>query len=256
MHPEVREAIARAIDQQELIQGPLHGWATPLCTDHPSALHPGYQPDAYCPVFGLDAANKVLDDAGWMRGGDGVRARDGQRLEFEYSTAEDPDSWRYAVQLLVQQDLLAIGIKLDIENYPGYQLFHSILGAGAPSPPTGAVAGRFDIAEYAWTYGYDADDSVLLACDQIGPRGFNLGSYCNPTLDALYQQELATPDPGLRQNLFDHIHQTYLIDLPFIILFSPLIVTVVQNGTHNFTPSPIIGETSNVWAWWCTQGIC
>jgi peptide/nickel transport system substrate-binding protein len=255
-HPEVREAIARAIDQQALIQGPLHGWATFLCTDHPSALHPGYQPDAYCPVFGLDAANKVLDDAGWVRGGDGIRARNGQRLEFEYSTAADPDSWRSAVQRLVQQNLLAIGIKLDIENYPGNQFFQSILGAGEPSPPSGAVAGRFDIAEYAWIYGYDADDSVLLACDQVWPTGFNLGSYCNPALDALYQQELATPDPGLRQNLFDQIHQTYLSDLPFIVLFSPLIVTVVQNGTHNFTPSPIIGETSNVWAWWCTQGTC
>lgn len=255
-HPEVREAIARAIDQQKLIQGPLHGWATPLCTDHPSALHPGYQPNAYCPVFGLDAANKVLDDAGWVRGGDGVRARDGQRLEFEYSTAADPDSWRHAVQLLVQQNLLAIGIKLDIENYPGYQFFNSILSGGEPSPPSGAVAGRFDIAEYSWTYGYDADDSALLACDQIWPRGGNLGSYCNPALDALYQQELATPEPGLRQNLFDHIHQTYVTDLPFIVLFSPLIVTVVQNGTHNFAPGPVIGETSNVWAWWCTQGTC
>jgi peptide/nickel transport system substrate-binding protein len=255
-YPEVREAIARAIDQQALIEGPLHGLATPLCTDHPSAVHPGYQPGAYCPAFGLAAANQVLDDAGWVRGADGVRTRDGHRLEFEYSTTADPNSWRNAVQLAVQQDLMAIGIKLDIENYPGHQFFNSVLAGGEPSPPTGAVAGRFDIAEYGWVYGYDGDDSVLLACDQTWPRGSNFGSYCNPALDALYHQELATPDAGLRQNVFDQMHQIYVTDLPFVVLFSPLIVTVVHQGTHNYAPSPFVGEMGNVWEWWCEQGTC
>src|SRR5262249_46565696 len=36
MHPEVREAIARAINRPALIQGPLRGFAVPLCTDHSS----------------------------------------------------------------------------------------------------------------------------------------------------------------------------------------------------------------------------
>ena len=40
-HPEVRQAMAMAIDQQALIDVARHGFATPLCTDHPSALHPG-----------------------------------------------------------------------------------------------------------------------------------------------------------------------------------------------------------------------
>lgn len=259
-HLEVREAIARAIDHQALIQGPLHGFATPLCTDHPSALHPGYQAGAYCPAFDEAAANKVLDDAGWVRGPDGVRARDGQRLEFEYSTGAN-DDWRNAVQLLVQQDLLGIGIKLDIQNYPSHQFFHSILGAGEASPPTGAVAGKFDIAELGWVYGYDPDDSAFLACDQTPPTGANsagenFGSYCNPALDAQIQQELATPDPGLRQNTFDQMHLIEVTDFPFIVLFSPLRVTVVHKGTHNDAPSPMTGETINVWEWWCDQGKC
>jgi peptide/nickel transport system substrate-binding protein len=255
-HLEVRDAIARAIDHQALIQGPLHGYATPLCTDHPSALHPGYQPGAYCPAFGEAAANKILDDAGWVRGPDGVRARDGERLEFEYSTTANDGDWRNAVQLLVQQDLLEIGIKLDIQNYPNHQFFYSILGPGVASPPTGAVAGRFDIAEVAWGYGYDPDDSALLACDQTWPTGENFGSYCNPALDALIQGELAAPDPGLRQNLFDQLHLIEVTEFPFIVLFSPLRVAAVHKGTHNDAPSPIGGETINVWEWWCDQGKC
>ena len=105
-HQEVREAIARAIDQQALIQGPLQGFALPLCTDHPSAEHPGYQPGAPCPAFGLAAANQLLDDNGWVRGSDEVRTREGQRLEFEYSTTTDTLPWRSAVESLIQQNLL------------------------------------------------------------------------------------------------------------------------------------------------------
>jgi peptide/nickel transport system substrate-binding protein len=255
-HLEVREAIARAIDYQALINGPLHGMASPLCTDHPSALHPGYQANASCPAFGVEAANKILDDAGWVRGTDGIRSKSGERLEFEYSTATQPDSWRDDVQTLVRQDLAKIGIQLDIENYPGHQFFNSVLPAGVASPPTGAVAGRFDIAEYGWVYGYDADDSILLSCDEFPPNGYNFGSYCNQTLDALFAQELATPDPGLRQNLYDQMHQIDVTDFPFITLFSPESITVVSKRAHNDQPSPILGETANVWDWWCDQGKC
>ena len=41
-HLEVRAAMVMAIDQQALIDGARHGFATGLCTDHGSALHPGY----------------------------------------------------------------------------------------------------------------------------------------------------------------------------------------------------------------------
>jgi peptide/nickel transport system substrate-binding protein len=255
-HLEVREAIARAIDRRALIDVPLRGMANLLCTDHPSALHPGYEANANCPAFGVDAANKILDDAGWARGTDGVRSEGGERLEFEYSTATQADSWRDDVQTLVRQDLAKIGIKLDIENYPGHQFFNSVLAGGQPSPPTGAVGGRFDIAEYGWVYGYDADDSSLFGCGELPPNGNNFGSYCNHTLDTLFAQELATPDPGLRQNLYDQMHQIYVTDFPFITLFSPETIIVVSKRAHNDEPSPILGETTNVWDWWCDQGRC
>jgi ABC-type transport system substrate-binding protein len=79
----------------------------------------------------------------------------------------------------------------------------------------------------------------VLACDQVWPDGFNYGCYCNHTLDALFQQEWATPDPGLRHNLFDQMHQIELTDLPFITLFSPLNVVVVRRRAHIDAPSPI-----------------
>ncbi len=259
-HREVRQAMAMAIDHQALIQMALHGFATPLCTDHPSALHPGYEPTTGCPVFDPAAANQLLDDNGWMKGADGVRARGGQRLEFEYSTTipQEFPSARTDTEAIIQRNFREIGIKLDIRNYPFETFFGPFLSGGKASPPTGAVAGRYDIAEWANGYGYDPDDSFLLSCDQIPPKGdgSNLDFYCNPALDALYKQELATADAGVRQQIFEQIHQIYLTEFPFITLYSTQDLALVRKGMHNYQPSPIEGGTVNIWEWWCDKGKC
>jgi len=254
-HLEVRQAIAMAIDHQALIQMARQGFASPLCTDHPSAMHPGYQPNAQCPDFNPAAATKLLSDNGWVKGPDGVRARGGQRLEFEYSTNVTYNPWRIATEAVVQRNLQAIGIKLDIQNYPGDTFFGSFLPGGKASPLTGAVAGRYDIAEWAWGFGYDPDDSVLLSCDQIPPNGQNLTFYCNPALEALYTQELATADAGTRQQIFRQIHAIYLTQFPFITLYSPYYPAIVCKGTHNYLPSDLEANI-NMWEWWCDNGKC
>ena len=254
-HLEVRQAMAMAIDHQALIQMAMHGFAQPLCTDHGSAYHPGYEPYPPCPEFDPAAANKLLSDNGWVKGPDGVRTRGGQRLEFMYSTTTNVD-WRQADEAILQRNFAAIGIKLDIQNYDRGTFFRSFLPGGKASPPTGAVAGRYDIAEFTQGFGYDPDDSSLLACDQIPPNGYNIDFYCNHTLDALYQQELATADPGVRQQVFDQIHHIYLADFPFITLYAPIGVGIVRKGTHNILGSPFEGATVNIWQWWCDGRKC
>jgi peptide/nickel transport system substrate-binding protein len=246
-HVEVREAMAMAIDHQALIATVVHGFGEPICTDHGSFYHPGYEPNTNCPPFDLTAANKLLDDNGWVKGPDGVRTKGKQRLEFELSTDDDAPV-RIENEVMVQHNLSVIGIKLDIQNYGIRTFFGSFLSRQA-SPPTGAVAGRNDIAEFdAASTSYDPDDSWQ-SCNQY-PR------YCNPALDALYQQERETSDPGLRQQIFEQIHQIYLTDFPFITLYFPLEVTVVRKGTHNYQPSPLTGEAINIWEWWCDNGKC
>jgi ABC-type transport system substrate-binding protein/serine/threonine protein kinase len=257
-HLEVRQAIATAIDYQALIASIPQGLATPLCTDHGAFYHPGFEPGANCPIYDPVAANKLLDDNGWVKGPDGVRTRGGQRLEFDYMTdTRMLTSWHIAGEAILQSDLQAIGIKLDIQNYAIPTMISLMLG-GKASPPIGAVADRYDIAEIGNALAYDPDDSSLLSCDQFPPQGFNINFYCNHALDALYQQEVATLDPGLRQQIFMNIHQIYLTDFPFIVLYSPPQIYIVHKGTHNYQPSPVGGgfEDENIWEWWCDNGKC
>jgi peptide/nickel transport system substrate-binding protein len=256
-HPEVRLAMAEAIDRNALIAVLPQGHGMPLCTDHGSFYHPGYQPKADCPVFDPDAANQLLDDNGWVKGADGVRAKGGQRLDFEYVTGLNYAPWRLPIEALIQRNLKEIGIKIDTQYYPIRRLYAVVL-SGKPSPPTGAVVGRFDITEAnEFLPGYDPDDYTVLGCDSFLPNGGNVGFYCNPTLEALYKREQGTTDAGVRQQIFDQIHEIYLTEFPMIVLYGWIEFTIAHKGTHNHQASALDGETTaNIWEWWCDNGKC
>jgi len=249
----IRKALAMAIDHNALIQTARRGAATPLCTDHPSGVVPGYQADAACPKFDPTAASALLQSDGWTLGADGVRTKNGKRLEFQYSTTSN-NAWRAADELILQQDFKAIGVKIDIQNYPAGTFFGNILPQGDPN--------KYQLAEFEQTYTYDGDDATNLACNQIPTAANNYGGgnfafYCNHALDPLFAQEQGTTDPAKRQAAFNQLHQIYLTDFPFITEYGPLDVAVYKNVVHNYTPGPMgAQETVNIWTWWCTNGQC
>ena len=248
----VRKAVAMAIDHQKLIAVARNGFATPLCTDHPASLNPGYQKDAPCPKYDPAAANALLDAAGWVKGADGVRSKGNLRLDFKYTTT--PQAWRKIDQVIVQQDLVAIGIKTTLVNQPSSTFLSTTLPQGQP--------GVYDIAEFEMPFSYDADDSFFLACasrptQANGYSGANFAFYCNPAADRLFNQELVTTDPAVRQRVFNQLHQIYLTDFPFITEYAPIDASIVRNTAHNYDPGPMgAQETANIWNWWCTGGHC
>jgi peptide/nickel transport system substrate-binding protein len=250
----IRKALAMAVDHNALVDTARRGAATALCTDHPASFNPGYQADAPCPKFDPAAANALLDQNGWKMGADGVRAKNGQRLEFQYSTTAN-NAWRAADELILQQNFKAIGVKIDIQNYPAGTFFGNVLPMGDPK--------KYNLGEFESTYTYDADDASSLACDQIPSAansfgGGNYAFYCNHALDPLFAQEQGTTDPAQRQDAFNKLHAIYLTDFPFITEYAPQDVAVYKTSVvHNYTPGPMgASETVNVWNWWCTGGHC
>ena len=248
----VRKAVAMAIDQNKLIAVARNGLGTTLCTDHPSSLTPGYQADAPCPKFDPTGANKLLDQAGWVKGSDGVRSKGDLHLDFSYTTTTL--AWRKTDQTIVQQNLQDIGIKTTLVNQPGSTFFGQTLPQGKP--------GAYDIAEFEQTYTYDADDSSTLSCKAIPSEansfgGQNYAFYCNHAMDALFNQELGTTDAAKRQDAFNKLHKIYLTDFPFVTEYAPINATIVKNTAHNYASGPMgAQETVNVWNWWCTNGKC
>ena len=245
-NPEVRQAMAMAVDQQSLIQVARRGFASARCQDHAPVQVPGYTANLTCPKFDLSAANSLLKSKGWVMGSDGVYAKNGQRLEFQYSTTAG-NLWRSDDQLINQANFKKIGIKLDIQNYPASTFFGSFLPAGVP--------GKYDIAEFAESGSYDPDNSILLTCAEKGSG--NLAFYCSQQMDALQKQQLSTGDTTARQTAFDGINNLEVTDYPFILEFGAPDLAVYKKGANNYLPTAVgLGSTENIWEWWCNNGTC
>ncbi|MBA2677572.1 MAG: peptide ABC transporter substrate-binding protein, partial [Ktedonobacteraceae bacterium] len=245
---EVRQAMAMAIDHEALIKTARVGQGSLLCTDHGAAVHPGYQPDAPCPKFDPAAANKLLDDHGWVKGSDGVRAKNGKRLEFKYTTTSGKP-WRQADEEILQQNFKDIGIKINIQNVPASTFFGPFLNNG-----------QHDLAEFENSFTYDPDDDTLVGCDAIPPpggSGENWSFNCNQDLQKLVTQEQQTVDPVARQAIFNKEHQILLTQFPYIFLYSPTDPGISKKTTHNYLPGPEGAQESvNIWKWWCDGGKC
>jgi peptide/nickel transport system substrate-binding protein len=73
--------------------------------------------------FNVDKANQILESAGWKRGGDGVRAKDGKKLKFVYQTSINNP--RQKTQQIVKQACAKAGIELELKAVTANVFFSS-----------------------------------------------------------------------------------------------------------------------------------
>ncbi len=104
----VRRAVSVAIDRKRIVQAAVAGFATPAG----GALPPGLTVSSPAAVAKDSVtADRLLDEAGWRRGSDGMRSRDGRSLQMTLLTVGSGDQ---AVEQLVQADLRERGVQLEI----------------------------------------------------------------------------------------------------------------------------------------------
>jgi peptide/nickel transport system substrate-binding protein len=108
--PRVRRAVALSIDRPRIVEVALAGFATPSASpippDSPLAIPPRTLRDTAL-------ADALLDSAGWRRGVDGARARNGRPFSVELLTVGTGDN---VAEQLLQADLAARGISLRIRQ--------------------------------------------------------------------------------------------------------------------------------------------
>ena len=110
---EIRQAIAYAIDRQLIADTVLNGFGRPAYSENDGM--PWNNPE--CAVeTDRDYARQLLADAGWAdTDGDGVVEKDGLRAEFT-CIYPSGDSVRQAVAMAAAEQVLAVGIKINVEG--------------------------------------------------------------------------------------------------------------------------------------------
>ncbi len=202
----VRQALNKAIDRQQFkpiisryqqVATALLASSTPLYHDYSTLLA---HDDA--------GAKRLLDDAGWVPGSDGIRVKDGQRLSFKL------DYWQQVPILeLVQQQLRQVGIELRLNKTTLSQVTATQAG------------GDYSVRFLNLTR---ADPDVLRTVFQA--PGYNVSVRQPGDIDRVLADSAATLDPGQRQTLIDQASQRLLEEGHAIALIE--LATVLAHATN------------------------
>ena len=234
----VRLAIGEAIDWDRINDTIYHGYNQRAATDiFPlswAAPH-GIAPIAH------DVANagRLLDAAGWKAGPNGTRARNGVPLAFSVSTTVSKQA-NIQAELQMQQELRAVGIALDIKNYPTSVLF-------AQNGPI--YKGKFDSEFTIETQGPDPDNEGLWSGKMIPPHGANASWLNDPVLTETSHDANLTFDRAKRKALYqrqaDRIHEL----TPAVFLYWQNSFAAVNSDLKNWKPASYISDYWNCWEW-------
>ncbi len=213
---QVRQAIARAIDTQKLVDTVMLGQGTPLPLSY---YHPDLPWSIDIPhVFDPDAARSLLEDAALTDSdGDGIREFDGEPMSYEI-LCDTNNTVEVRSTELIAGWLEDIGIEakqrcLDIDTsvsliWPNF--------VAVPDPD-------YDMAIWGWSSGPQFQRGFLrfMINGNLDIGWANLTGLSDDQLDELFAEYVSTPDPERRDELNQQIQQRFAEVLPFIPLMSP-----------------------------------
>ena len=235
----VRQAVAQCVPRQDIVDKLVKGVqpdAAPLQALMFLPNQKGYQ-DSYSQIAtgNVAQANQTLTQDGWVKGPDGIYAKNGQQLTFRISHTNVPR--RVQTVQLIQAACGQAGMKVVDDNDPNFL-------------DTRVGAGDFDVALYAWV-----NDPFISSHESIYQTrgGQNHQNYSNPQLDALMTQAASNLDPAGYIAQWQQADKLMAQDIPSIPLY-------VQPNTVGYTDKidqvyyqPNLGPTYNANEWGVSQ---
>jgi peptide/nickel transport system substrate-binding protein len=236
----VRLAIASAIDKAELVRTLTDGMVKVATEDLPDWMW-AFNPNARPLSFDPERARKLLREAGYTAGPDGMFARNGERLRLVLVT-DVADATHRKICELVQAMLKTVGIDASIKFYPADLLY-------APAGMGGILhRGMFDLMMLPWYAGIDPDNSSQFMCRNMPPNGYNDTHYCTPEMDRLQANALSAYDVATRRRSYFGIESLLARDNPVIILWWQRQQEPISVEFKGFAPNPTV-ESWNAWQW-------
>jgi peptide/nickel transport system substrate-binding protein len=216
--PAVRHALNVLVDRgsvQEQIYGRT-GIATANFLNAPERFHSKNMKWE----FNVDKANQILDGAGWKRGGDGIRAKDGVKLKIVYQTSINAP--RQKNQAIVKQAAAKAGIEMELKSVTASVYFSSDV-----ANPDTYTHFYTDIQMYTTTMTQPDPELFMnqftsweVASKDNKWQGRNITRWRNEDYDKLYRAAESEMDPVKRAALF--------IKMNDLVIQNVVVIPVVQ----------------------------
>jgi peptide/nickel transport system substrate-binding protein len=205
----VREAIALAVNRQEMLNSFFNGQGTVVS----GPFAPGswaYNLDVKPLPFNPERSRALLAEAGFKPGADGIMEKGGKKLALSLKVPIEKESEGVKrVVLAFQNYLKSVGIAITVEfkEWQAWKadVFHEH---------------NFDIVFASWVFDDSADISSLFHSAEIGSWKNNFGGYSNPEVDGLIVESKLTLDHEKRRTINRKLHSILAEEQPYAFLWT------------------------------------
>lgn len=233
--PLVRQALAHAIDKQNLVNSVLGEYGNVADDIFPSS-HWSHSPDL--PIYDYDTAKAeaLLEEAGYEKNGKGIYEKGGKELKFTFEVPTGTKE-RESSAVLLKQMWEQIGVIAEIRSLDFPTLVTKLL----PTDDGGAqraVEGD-DYSAYILGFGVEADPDEYrsyFGSAYQPPNGYNFVSYSNPTVDELLEKQAREIDFDTRQQYIWDASQQLAEDEIWIPLYEQDFPIVANKRVKGFNP--------------------
>jgi peptide/nickel transport system substrate-binding protein len=203
--PAVRQALAMLVDRKS-VEDHIYG-RTGVATGNFLNNPERFRSKSTTWEFNIEKANQVLEAAGWKKGPDGVRAKDGKKLKLVYQTSINTP--RQKTQAIVKQACQKAGIDLELKSVTASVYFSSDVA----NPDT---YGKFycDIQMYTTTMTMPDPEVFMklftsweMATKENKWQGLNIARWKNDEYDKAFRAAEGELDPVKRAALFMRMNE-------------------------------------------------
>jgi peptide/nickel transport system substrate-binding protein len=184
----------------------------------------GYDKSLVEPVYDFSAANQTLDQAGWPKGANGIRSKNGKQLAFILS-AQDTPNYSKAAQFLLQS-WTKLGVKAQVSYFGRDDLQGSVIANH-----------DYDALLYGVSIGVDPDVYAYWDSSQasITSQGhLNLSEYKSTAADQAIEGGRTRADPAIRAVKYKTFLTQWVKDLPAMPLYQPNYLYITRGPVFNY----------------------
>jgi len=241
---QVRKALVTSVDKKQmagLFENRTQILNSPLLPDQL-----GYNSNILQAPYNVSRANQLLDAAGWVKGLNGLRSKDGQVLALELSTQETPEYANVAQYL--QRQWAKVGVKVTVHYYDSDYMQGTIIANH-----------DYDILLHGVSIGVDPDVFAYWDSSQasVGSQGhFNLSEYKSKVVDQALESARTRADNKIRVVKYKNFLSAWTADAPALVLYRPNSIYISRGPVFNFDRKSANSATDryyNVYKWMIRQ---
>jgi peptide/nickel transport system substrate-binding protein len=222
----VRQALAHAINKQEIVDGALLGLGHPATGPYKPGTWP-HNPNVKRYDYSPKKAKALFAEAGWKdSNGDGILDKDGKKFEFTIITNQGNNQRKKAAEI-IQRRLSDVGVSVKIRIIEWASFIKEFINKR-----------DFDATILGWALSPEPDNFDIWHSSKTKEMEFNFISYSNKEVDSLLEKGRRTFDIEERKKSYHRIQEILAEEQPYCFLYNAESLPAVTGRIHGIDVYP------------------